>query len=342
MSITSVTEISLEQFLPIQKAKRSPVSSLANRISDLFKNKILPFFKRIVNVVVSPLRRRKVSVYKAPLRKEPNAVAKKAEVILPAANKVSPAKAEVLLSGSPAHELWHPVTPPASRTQTEERQVIPQKPIQQSPSHLPVVPVKGSVKTVIQDPVNPPPQLMQQIALAQPPISADSVVPPSQPVSQLPAQPIVVAQVIPFTITGEIKKLTDSIWGVAQKQETILKKFEKASWFSPPSQKDINDLYDLYKKVRDEGKSLAQQLSSHAQQHQDLPKLVKELNDLSHKAQLGMDELDPLVKKGVLLGGLGKLLSSKEAELKRGYDFIKECRQAIQSVLNLPNSQHKA
>ncbi|MCE5315946.1 MAG: hypothetical protein LLG04_01105 [Parachlamydia sp.] len=323
MSITSITGISQNQSLPtIQQTKPSAVFSLANRIRDFFKNKIFPFFNRFFDIVTSPLRRRKVCVHKAPLPKGPNAVAKKAEELLPPTPKVPLAvepKSLQLPPVPPVPSVSSPAPPPSPVI------VRPVIQAQVQPAQLIPAPV------AIQVPVIP-----QQTAPDSPPSL------PAQQVPQLPAQPIVSVQVNPFSITADMRKLTDSILAVLQNQEAMLTKF-KSAWF-PPVQKDIFPLHGWYKQIRDEGRMLAQQLSSHAQQHQDISKLVEKLKDLSGKAQLGMDELDPIVKNGVISGGITKLLagSSKAQELQRGFDFCNEWRKTIQTVLNLPNTQHKA
>lgn len=321
MSLTSVNRISPEHSLsPIQLNKLSPVSSLVNRIRDFFKNKILPFFKRLADLVIHPLRHRKVSVRKAPLPQATKAVAKKAEELLPAASphvekpkgserplpRVSSSPA--LLGGNSPLPVLNPL-PAKAKVQQQEAQDAPQ-------------------------------------AVARTPQKAQAVPPPPLPAQHmphlLPKEPMQqgVEKIISFTLTEEIKKLTDSISVVLKNQEAMLTKLKNLPWYNPlPAKKDIEELFRQYEKIRDDGKMLAGNLKSSLNQHSGIPELAKSLEGLSAEANLGMIELQPMVKNGVGLGGLQKLLngSSPEKETQRGFDLIKRYHAAIQKILNLTN-----
>lgn len=310
MPITSVTGVSQEPSLPsIQQSKRSAFATLANRIIDFFKLKIFPLFKRLANFVTSPLRRRKVSVHKAPLPKEPKAVSKKAEELLPAPPKTSPVEEPKFLPPQMQPKSVSSIVSTAAVAEISKQN-------QQTP-------VKAAVSKIEAQAVQQTPQLAS----------------PMQPIPQTPAKVAAPPLKVTFTITAEIKKLTISLSAVLTKQETMLTKLKQLPWYSPlPDKKDIDELYNQYKLLRDEGKSLAGQLSYAS------PSFVKKFESLSGEANQGMTELQPMIKNGVGLGGLKKLLngSSPEKETQRGFDLIKRYREAIREIINLPSTQHKA
>lgn len=159
---------------------------------------------------------------------------------------------------------------------------------------------------------------------------------PPQPVVVPPQQ--VVEVIPPFIITSEIKGLTDELKAVLAKQEKVLKKFKEA-WL-PPNQAEIIELDGLYKAIHGKGQALASQLQQHLKQHEKISLLIQQLTDLCGKANLGSKELEPIVKNGVLRGGVSKMFKSKEKELQRGFDFCNEWRAKIQQLLDLP--AHKA